>query len=96
MTADNSGGAKSGKKYVKRTRRESFVWARITPEERELVEKLSDTLGLSVAEFLRYLILQELERRSLLDAKLEKIRGELESKKQLYNQESESDDQWFE
>ncbi|MGC9086526.1 MAG: hypothetical protein ACP5IT_10070 [Thermoproteota archaeon] len=80
MTADNSGGAKSGKKWQKKTRRESFVWARVSPEERELVEKLANMMGFSTAEFIRYLIMQELDRRSFLTMKLEKAKKEMQKR----------------
>jgi uncharacterized protein (DUF1778 family) len=66
----------SGKKWIKKTRRESFVWARVSPEERELIEKLSKAMGLSVAEFIRYVIVQELDRRSLLTSKIQRLKEE--------------------
>jgi hypothetical protein len=74
MSVEDSEGKTSGKKWVKKTRRDSFVWARVTPEERELLEELAKTLSLSVAELVRFAILQELDRRGLLTARIQKLK----------------------
>jgi transposase len=71
----------SGKKWIKKTRRDSFVWARVSPEERELLEELAKALGLSVAELVRFAILQELDKRSLLTARIQKLKEEFETNK---------------
>jgi hypothetical protein len=77
MNANGSEGKTNGKKWIKKTRRESFVWARVSPEERELIEKLSNAMGLSVAELVRFAILQELDKRSLLTARIQRLKEEL-------------------
>jgi hypothetical protein len=71
----------NGKKWIKKTRRESFVWARVSPEERKLLEELAKALGLSVAELVRFAILQELDKRSLLTARIQKLKEEFETNK---------------
>jgi len=57
----------------------SMVWARITNEERKLVEGLARAMNLNISEFIRYLIIQELDKRSIITARVEefkkKIRG---------------------
>ena len=81
MNVEGSEGKTSGKKWIKKTRRESFVWARVTPEERKLLEELAKALGLSVAELVRFAILQELDKRSLLTARIQKLKEEFETNK---------------
>jgi len=81
MKANGSKDKTNGKKWVKKTRRESFVWARVSPEERKLLEELAKALGLSVAELVRFAILQELDKRSLLTARIQKVKEELEADK---------------
>jgi uncharacterized protein (DUF1778 family) len=76
MTANGDKDKTNSKKWIKKTRRDSFVWARVTPEERKLIEKLSNAMGLSVAEFVRYVIVQELDRRSLLTSKIQRLKEE--------------------
>jgi len=81
MNVEGSEGKTSGKKWIKKTRRDSFVWARVSPEERELLEELAKALGLSVAELVRFAILQELDKRSLLTARIQKLKEEFETNK---------------
>ena len=53
------------------------VWVRVTPEEREIVEKIAKVMNMNISEFIRYLILQELERRSIITTKIEKLKEEI-------------------
>ena len=59
-----------------------LVGAHLTEEQKRLVEMVAEAQGLSISEYLRLLILKDLEERNLLTTKIEKIkegirRGEL-------------------
>ena len=54
-----------------------LVWGRVSEEERKIVEKLAAAMGMNISEFIRYLILQELERRSIITTKIEKLKEEI-------------------
>ena len=56
-----------------------YVWGRVTPEERILVEKLAKVMNMNVSEFIRYLILKELEKRSIITTKIEILKKELKA-----------------
>ena len=58
-----------------------MVWARVTEEERRIIDKLADAMHMTISEFVRYTILQELERRSLITTKIELIKEEIREPK---------------
>lgn len=56
-----------------------YVWGRVTPEEREIVEQLAKAMNMKISEFIRYLIIKELEERGIITAKVEKIKEKIRS-----------------
>ncbi|RLG60306.1 hypothetical protein DRN87_04385 [Candidatus Geothermarchaeota archaeon] len=54
-----------------------YVWGRVTPEEKAIIEKLAKAMNMKISEFIRYLIIQELERRSIITTKIEKLKEEI-------------------
>ncbi len=54
-----------------------YVWGRVTPEEREIVEQLAKAMNMKISEFIRYLIIKELEERGIITAKVEKIKEKI-------------------
>ena len=49
-----------------------MVWAWVNIEVRELVEKLAELKGVSISEYVRSLVLADLDKRSLFTPRLEK------------------------
>lgn len=43
-----------------------LLWAYVRADIRDLVEKVAEAMGISLSEYLRQLILADLDRRSLL------------------------------
>jgi hypothetical protein len=43
----------------------------------ELIKKIADSMNISPSEYLRFLIIQDLEKRSLLTSKIDRIKQEL-------------------
>jgi len=56
-----------------------LVWGSITEDERKLVEKLCKIYGMRISEFVRFLVIRELERHNLISTKIEKIKEELKN-----------------
>ena len=54
-----------------------LVWGRVTEGEKDLVRKVSNALGMSVSDYIRFLILKDLEARSILTTKVQKIKDEI-------------------
>lgn len=49
-----------------------MVWAWVDVEIRELVEKLAELKGVSISEYVRSLVLADLDKRSLFTRRLRK------------------------
>jgi hypothetical protein len=49
-----------------------MVWAWVDVEIRELVEKLAELKGVSISEYVRSLVLADLDKRSLFTTRLKK------------------------
>jgi len=49
-----------------------MVWAWVDVEIRELVEKLAELKGVSISEYVRSLVLADLDKRSLFTTRLRK------------------------
>jgi antitoxin component of RelBE/YafQ-DinJ toxin-antitoxin module len=47
-------------------KRKTMIWSRVSDNVMEKARKLSDSLGISISEYIRQLILRDLEKRSLL------------------------------
>jgi hypothetical protein len=54
-----------------------MVWARVTDDERKIVEGLARAMNLSISEFIRYLIIQELDRRAIIAARVEELKDRM-------------------
>ena len=61
------------------SKKTSLVWGRVTEEERKLIDQLCKIMHCNVSEFVRYVILQELERRGLVSAQIEKLKEAIKS-----------------
>ena len=53
-------------------KKSSAVWSRVEPQIRELAEKLAKAQGLTLSEYIRTLIISDLDRRSVFSSKLKK------------------------
>ena len=53
-----------------------LVWASVESDIRRLVEKLAASKGVSISEYVRQLILSDLDRRSVFTSKLKADSGE--------------------
>lgn len=49
-----------------------MVWAWVDVEIRELVERLAELKGVSISEYVRSLVLADLDKRSLFTTRLKK------------------------
>lgn len=49
-----------------------MVWAWVDREIRKLVEKIAESKGISISEYVRQLIIQDLDKRSIFTDKLKK------------------------
>jgi hypothetical protein len=49
-----------------------MVWAWVDVEVRELVERLAELKGVSISEYVRSLVLADLDKRSLFTTRLKK------------------------
>jgi len=47
-----------------------MVWAWVDREIRELVEKIAESKGISISEYVRKLIIEDLDKRSVFTDKL--------------------------
>jgi len=47
-----------------------MVWAWVDQEIRELVEKIAKSKGISISEYVRQLVIQDLDNRSVFTTKL--------------------------
>ena len=47
-----------------------MVWAWVDREIRELVEKIAESKGISISEYVRQLIIEDLDKRSVFTDKL--------------------------
>ena len=47
-----------------------MVWAWVDQEIRNLVEKIADTKGISISEYVRQLVIEDLDKRSIFTTKL--------------------------
>ena len=56
-----------------------YVWGRVTPEEREIIEKIAAAMNMRISEFIRYLIIKELEKRSIITTKIDLIKEEIKN-----------------
>jgi len=57
----------------KRARRKAeLLYAPVTPEVKEKVERLASAMGISVSEYVRHLILKDLDDRALFTAQLKR------------------------
>lgn len=54
-----------------------YVWGRVTPEEREIIDKIAEAMNMKISEFIRYLIIKELEKRSIITTKIDLIKEEI-------------------
>jgi len=50
-----------------------MVWAYIDVNVRELVEKLVESKGISISEYIRQLVIEDLDKRSIFTTKLKEI-----------------------
>ena len=61
--------------------KDKVLFTRVTEEQAELFEKLADTQGISISEYLRSLIIQELRKFSLITTKIDLIKEEIRKSK---------------
>ena len=47
-----------------------MVWAWVDKEIRELVEKIAESKGISISEYVRQLVIEDLDKRSVFTTKL--------------------------
>jgi len=47
-----------------------MIWAWVDKEVRTLVEKIAESQGISISEYVRQLVLQDLDKRSIFTTKL--------------------------
>jgi len=47
-----------------------MVWAWVDREIRELVEKIAESKGISISEYVRQLVIEDLDKRSIFTTKL--------------------------
>jgi len=50
-----------------------MVWAYVDVNVRELVEKLVESKGISISEYIRQLVIEDLDKRSIFTTKLKEI-----------------------
>lgn len=46
------------------------IWSRVSPEIRKMMRRLAESQGLSVSEYVRQLIIKDLDRRSVFTSQL--------------------------
>ena len=59
--------------------KEAVLATRLTAEIQKLVEQLAQIQGLTPSEYLRNLILEDLEKRSLISAKIDNLKETLKN-----------------
>jgi len=53
-----------------RKRKNVMVWCWVDSEIRRLVEEIAESMGISISEYVRRLVLSDLDRRSVFTTKL--------------------------
>ena len=56
-----------------------MVFTRVTVEIRNLVEKVAEAQGLTISEYVRSLIIKDLEEKNIISTKLQKLKEEIRS-----------------
>ena len=59
---------------TKEVKKEAVIGTRLTIEIQKLVEQIAKIQGLKPSEYLRNLILEDLEKRSLISTKIENLK----------------------
>lgn len=57
--------------------RKITIWGKVDPDVKELVDKISDAQGLTVSEYIRNLITQDLDKRTFFTTK---VKNEMKEK----------------
>jgi len=52
------------------------VWSRVNPTVETSIRGLADLMGISVSEYVRKLILEDLDRRSFFTFKIKKVKSD--------------------
>jgi antitoxin component of RelBE/YafQ-DinJ toxin-antitoxin module len=68
---------KGNKKMRRQISKSQLVWARVNEFEKELVRKVASALGISISEYIRYLVMRDLEERSIYTTRVEAIKEEM-------------------
>jgi len=53
----------------------AMLWCRVDVEVKELVEKLAKAKGITISEYLRNLVLEDLDKRSVFTSILKQMRS---------------------
>jgi len=58
------------------SKKSMMVWAWVDLEIRNLVEKIADSKGISISEYVRQLVIDDLDKRSIFTTKLKEASQE--------------------
>ena len=58
-------------------KRENIIGFRVSEDLRRILDKISQEMGLTVSEYMRKLVLDDLERRSIITTKIDLIKEEI-------------------
>jgi len=62
-----------------------MLWTRVDGNIRDLVEKLAETKGITISEYVRSLVLEDLDRRSFFTTKLKEALCRIELEPHSYH-----------
>ena len=51
-----------------------IIWARVDSEHKRLAKNLARAYGVSLSEFMRMLLIRELERKNFIEARIKRLR----------------------
>lgn len=57
---------------VKMGQKQAMLWCRVDVRVKELVEKLAKTQGVTISEYMRQLVIEDLDKRSVFTTRLKK------------------------
>jgi len=50
--------------------KKTMIWSRVNADVKETVQRLADSMGVSISEYIRMLVLRDLDKRSVFTAQL--------------------------
>jgi antitoxin component of RelBE/YafQ-DinJ toxin-antitoxin module len=52
--------------------KKTMIWSRVNADVKETVQRLADSMGVSISEYIRTLVLRDLDKRSVFTAQFKR------------------------